>query len=231
MAKDRQVTIEDIYDDAFSGTEDPYAEEFGGYSSDRREKTIDEVLKEGKPSFYTTHGDEKQRQARAFVRKHYKIRTAADFIFSILWTILLLAGSAIAVVLFSLRLYVVPNENMAPELDTQHIAVVNVLAYKYRTPQRGDVIIANGTAVRVIGLPGETITLKDGEIYADEKKLIEQNYLPYNTQTEPLTDQTTFEVKDNEYFVLFDNRKSGGDSRLGENISLSSVTGKIITAF
>ncbi len=89
-------------------------------------------------------------------------------------------------------------------------------------PEIGDVVVfqePNGDDFyikRIIGVPGDTIEVKDGYVYINGDKLDESNYLnELNlSHTEPSSSEySVFEVPENEYFVLGDNRKASSDSR------------------
>ncbi|MFA7253038.1 MAG: signal peptidase I [Patescibacteria group bacterium] len=62
---------------------------------------------------------------------------------------------------------------------------------------------------RIIGLPGERVDIYQGKVYINKKQLSE-NYIPPGVSTDP---EGTWIVKDNEYFVLGDNRPVSNDSR------------------
>lgn len=77
---------------------------------------------------------------------------------------------------------------------------------------------------RVVGLPGETVEARNGEVYIGGRRLIEP-YLPSGTVTANLTPTT---VPDGTLFVLGDNRSSSADSRVFGPISRKSVVGRAI---
>lgn len=87
---------------------------------------------------------------------------------------------------------------------------------------------------RVIGLPGETISIYLGDVYVDGQKLDESTYLPTETYTHPdfHSNVTEFVVPEGSYFVLGDNRGNSYDSRFWEDpyVDSEDVVGKLLWA-
>ena len=100
-----------------------------------------------------------------------------------------------------------------------------------KLPQYGDVVIVycetKGYTIikRVIGLPGDKIEIKDGEVYRNGTKLDESAYLDVETCGEINTT-----VEDGHIFVLGDNRPDSADSRYAQigQISLDNIKGKAL---
>lgn len=106
--------------------------------------------------------------------------------------------------------------------------IINEATYIFNEPERGDIVVFKAPGQidkyfikRIIGLPGETVEIKDGEIYITKKgekisTKLEEDYLNLenkgNTKTY-FSNFSVFEVPENQYFVLGDNRKSSTDSR------------------
>lgn len=117
---------------------------------------------------------------------------------------------------------------MAPTLKDGQYTNYDPNAYSSASPKRGDVVVFKTNGVfhvrRVIGLPGETVSFKDGNVYIDGKQLKEP-YLPAGTQT--LSETESFQVPANQYFVLSDNRAAGSDSRSLGFVSRGQIVGRV----
>jgi signal peptidase I len=136
---------------------------------------------------------------------------------------------------FVLQSVQVVGESMYPTLqDSQHY-LLNRWVYLVRAPQRTDVVVIrdpldNTFAVkRIIGMAGDSIYLKGGQIYVNGQKL-EEPYLSPGTPTytySKLSEQLVKCGKD-QYFVLGDNRKNSTDSRTYGLVPRQRILGLIV---
>ena len=85
---------------------------------------------------------------------------------------------------------------------------------------------------RIIGMPGDTVSFKDGDIYVDDVKCVE-DYLSYDTETNTLQRDETFEVPEGSFFVLGDNRNDSVDSRYWDDpyVKREELRGKYLYSF
>lgn len=113
-----------------------------------------------------------------------------------------------------IELSYIPSESMEPTLMTGDIAIYNRLAYVKNAPKRGDVVtlIKDGVlySKRIIGEPGDLVKFDSGYVYINGEKLDESEYIDDSIETNCLHE---FEVPEDAYFVLGDNREVSSDSR------------------
>lgn len=135
----------------------------------------------------------------------------------------------IAVISFANAFVVSPATVIKTSMEPTYQEGDQILSYHlFEQYERYDVVIVNVTEgeyylKRIIGLPGETITIKNGEIYigvgADQELLNDPTELPTGAKTHcdifnpDLEEECTFEVPEGSYFVLGDNREHSIDSR------------------
>ena len=124
---------------------------------------------------------------------------------------------------------------MEPTYQVRQKFFVNRVAYAFKSPKRGDLIVfkinASDEAAlhirRVIGLPGETIQIDDGQIYIDGELYKESRDLELIENAGLAEDGVT--LQSGEYFVLGDNRNNSEDSRYADigNVKKRYIVGKL----
>jgi len=145
---------------------------------------------------------------------------------------------ALAIVFFfvlqvSVQSFIIIGASMEPNFQDGERLLINKVVYKFRQPERGEVIIFHPPTSqqadyikRVIGLPGEYVEVKEGTVYIHKKDgSVERLAEPYIT--EPVVrDFTGSIIPENAYFVLGDNRNNSNDSRSFGPVSKEEIIGK-----
>lgn len=146
---------------------------------------------------------------------------------------------AVVFVLFRvlLQLAYVPSGSMETTIPTKSLLVGWRLPYVVSDPlpERGNIVtfwneeMERVLVKRVIGLPGETVSIKDGFVYIDGKKL-DEDYLPVSGITQ--SEETAFEVPEGHIFLMGDNRTGSQDSRFWNDpyIPLDQIQGRMLLA-
>jgi len=156
------------------------------------------------------------------------------FIYSFVETVVIALVIAVVLYLFIMTPHEVLGNSMHPTYKNGEYLMANKLVYRFGEPKRGDVIIFKYSDTqdfikRIIGIPGDSIMVKDGRIYVNGNQLNESNYLEdtvYTSGGEYLAEGQTIAIGEDEYFVLGDNRPHSSDSRTFGPISENQVKGK-----
>lgn len=152
----------------------------------------------------------------------------------------MIVGSVIAVflafvIVFSIGMRTsVVGDSMEPVLHNGQEILMNKVVYRLSSPKRGDVIVflPNGNqnshyyVKRIVGLPGEKVQIKDGNVYINGA-LLEEDEIFDNIVDAGIA-QNGLELATDEFFVLGDNRNSSEDSRSGNigPVSRDMIYGK-----
>jgi len=155
--------------------------------------------------------------------------------FLFVWEILKIVIIALVIVIpiryFLFQPFIVKGQSMEPNFENSNYLIVDELSYRFRDPQRGEVVvfrypknISQRFIKRIIGLPGEKIEIEAGVVMMNGKILDESKYLPSGVQT---TGNTQISLDENEYFVLGDNRISSFDSRQWGVLPRKNIVGRV----
>lgn len=112
----------------------------------------------------------------------------------------------------------VSGDSMYPALHDGDNLIVDKLSYNFTDPERYDIIVfpyqyeeGKYYIKRIIGLPGETVQIMDGEVYIDGE-LLGETYGAEVMESAGIAEES-ITLGENEYFVLGDNRNNSSDSR------------------
>ena len=128
----------------------------------------------------------------------------------------------------------VPSESMDKTIMTGDRFFGNRLAYLFDDPERFDIVVfkypddeSQLFVKRVIGLPGETVEIKDGKVYINGSETpLDDSFTPET----PTGDYGPYVVPEGSYFMLGDNRNHSGDSRFWKQpyVEKEKIVGKVI---
>ncbi|MDB4349506.1 signal peptidase I [Omnitrophica bacterium] len=171
--------------------------------------------------------EKKFRRRKLFDSRYIPLekRKTRMMIFIILWGIIFTC--LIKNFVFSLDM--IKGDSMYPGFQKNGYYLVNRFIYNFAEPKRKDVVIIRGISPkedqmikRIIGIPGDSIELKDGDVYLSGELLNE----PYvEGRTYPNTKR--FTVMKDMYFVMGDNRESSYDSRSFGLIRKNNIKGRL----
>lgn len=124
--------------------------------------------------------------------------------------------------------YRVVGHSMVPTLENDQYLVVSKLAYRLYEPQRGDIIVFydprnsdRKLIKRVIGLPGEVLEIRQGQVFINQQQL-DEGYItnPDRYSVPPIS------ITADHYYVLGDNRSNSSDSHSWGTLPGSNIVGK-----
>lgn len=156
------------------------------------------------------------------------------------WEILKIVIISLAIIIpiryFLIQPFFVKGASMDPNFYDGDYLIIDEISYRFSGPQRGDVVIfrypldpSQFFIKRIIGLPGETVEIIEGEIFIynenipngkiilDESEYLEDSYTPGNLK---------ITLEEDEYFVLGDNRLASSDSRRWGELNRKYITGR-----
>ena len=147
------------------------------------------------------------------------------------WVKVLVAAAAIALFLnsFIIANSRIPSASMEDTIMTGDRVIGSRLSYLFSEPERGDIIIFRYPldekiyyVKRLIGLPGDTVDIVDGKVYINgSTEPLDEPYLKEEMEAEP---SMHFEVPEDCYFFLGDNRNNSLDARYWEKIAMRSAS-------
>lgn len=161
---------------------------------------------------------------RGFFETRYWLR---DLILSLLL--------AFIFVIFLYQPVQVEGTSMLPRLTNHERIFINKFVYRFQPIERGDIVVfhypldpSKSYIKRVVGLPGETVRIRDGRVYIDGRTLTE-SYVPpsfFDSQSYPAVT-----LASDHYYVLGDHRDSSNDSREWGAVDRKFIYGKAVFVY
>lgn len=166
-------------------------------------------------------------QSRVKVPKASPWRGAAE------WVVIVLGALAMALVVktFLIQAFYIPSLSMSPTLEVDDRVLVNKLSYDLHDVNRGDVVVFHSPRQsgevkdlikRVVGLPGDTVESRNGNLVVNGR-MLEEPYLQPSEQTDDLERIT---IPSGHVFVMGDNRDNSSDSRVFGPVEESLIVGR-----
>ena len=178
---------------------------------------------------------QKQMTSLHFGGKKEKVNTGflKEVILWIVQIAFVVAFAGLLVVAFGSRIPVI-GPSMSPNLENGDTVLVNTIVYRIMPPKANDMIVflPNGNEKshyfikRVIGVPGDTVQIKDGTVYVNDEPFPEM-IESFSVENALLAEESIV-VEEDEYFVLGDNRNHSEDSRYANigNVKKEHIKGK-----
>ncbi len=135
---------------------------------------------------------------------------------------------------FIFQPFYIPSGSMEPTLLPQDRVIVNKFIYRFRPPQKGDIVVfvppndlKRDYIKRVVAVGGETLEIIENEVYINGKKIVE----PYRINSSDFSHYGPIKVPKNCVFVMGDNRPNSLDSRVFGPLKTSQILGKAIAVY
>jgi signal peptidase I len=160
-----------------------------------------------------------------------------EFIIETVEVVLIALFVVLPIRYFLIQPFVVRGSSMEPTFNNNDYLIVDELSYRLRNPERGEVIVFRSPVApntyyikRIIGLPSETVEIKDNKVYIYSPSLkkefeLKEKYLNPDVLT---NGHLKIELGPDEYFVLGDNRRLSYDSRSWGAVRRNEIVGRVL---
>lgn len=162
------------------------------------------------------------------------IKKIIDFVMDILETVVFIGSLFIVTYLFILQPNQVKGVSMEPTFHSGDYILTSKVTYKFRSPQRGDVVVFRSPRnpdieyiKRILGLAGDKIEIKSGDLFVNDI-LTQENYISARTNLWDggyLKESTPIIVPNGYLFVMGDNRPRSSDSREFGPVPIEGIIG------
>ena len=139
---------------------------------------------------------------------------------------------------FLIQPFYVKGASMEPNFHDHEYLIIDEISYRFNEPQRGDIVVFKYPRdprqffiKRVIGLPGETVKIENGSIFitsaTGQTNTLKEDYLSAEVETRlPVSSYGEVKLKDDEYYLMGDNRDQSLDSRVFGPVKTDFIIGR-----
>jgi len=163
------------------------------------------------------------------------IRAVGEFSWEVVKIVVLALAIVIPIRYFLFQPFVIQGSSMEPNFHEADYLIVNELSYRFRQPERGEVVVfkypldtTKRFIKRIVGLPGETVEIRGGNVIVTgtdgKAATLSENYIPSNLKA---PDMPAYKLSDGQYFVLGDNRPYSSDSQDWGELPQRDIIGKV----
>jgi signal peptidase I len=141
---------------------------------------------------------------------------------------------------FLIQPFYVKGASMEPNFHDNEYLIIDELTYRFHPPVRGDIVVFRYPKdpqeyfiKRVIGLPGEKVEIKDGQVFIYNQEFkdgvaLDESYLSSDVKTYANEGTESVTLGQNEYYMMGDNRTESKDSRSFGPVDISFFTGRVM---
>ncbi len=157
------------------------------------------------------------------------------FFFDVIQSVVFAISIFLFVYLLLFQPHKIKGDSMQPNYPDGEFLLTDKVSYRFNQPQRGDVIVFKAPVneeddyiKRIIGLPGERVSVNNGRVYINGQ-LLEEKYLSSTLYTSGglfLPNDKEVIVPENHFFVMGDNRPYSSDSRAWGFVPRENIIGK-----
>ena len=176
----------------------------------------------------------KWNEWKAYKSKFKDTNQFLYFILDSVETLLIALFFALIIRQFIIQTSLIPSGSMIPTMKVNDRLFVNKFIYRFTSPKNGDIVVFKSPTgdgkdyvKRCIGVPGDTISIKKGFVFVNNKPLILSGVLIQRDYTA----SETVKVPPNSYYVLGDNRAFSSDSRVWGFVPEKNLLGKALFTF
>jgi signal peptidase I len=130
--------------------------------------------------------------------------------------------------------FIVKGASMEPNFHDNEYLIVDEVTYRVRQPERGEIVVFHPPGnegqyyiKRVIGLPGETVEVRDGKVFISNEEFPNGVTLPEEYLTETTVGRDMVTLQEGEYYLMGDNRDASLDSRTFGPVPKANIVGRV----